>query len=161
MAIFAVEVTGDGSGGNVLITIRADSNEFLYVLKSVTFRVNSSAGNPGPVVSIISPDWIQDLQSSAEPFNLESSIILREGVSTFWRADSTHVDSFVRIASTIPTGKIATLQALTTTNLALFNYPTNTNLADYETVGHFYMYRKEALTVPGFLEALVRPALVR
>jgi len=161
IAVFANEETGDGSGGNVLITIRATSSEFLYVLQNFTLRVNTSAGQPGPVVCILNPEWIQDLQLSAEPYDIESSIILREGTSTVWRADSTHQDSFVRLCRTMPTGKIANLAQLATTNLMLFNYTTNTNLATYETVGTFYMYRREALTVPGFLEALVRPALIR
>jgi len=161
IAVFANESTGDGSGGNVLITIRADQTEFLYILKTLVFRVNGSAANPGPVVAILNPEWVQDVQLSAEPYDIEMSIILREGVTTQWRADSTHVDSFLRICSTMPTGKITSLTTGQLTDLLRLNYPVNTNTAGYETVGTFFMYRREALTVPGFLDQLVRPGLIR
>lgn len=161
IALFANQETGDGSGGNVLVTIRSDTSEFLYVLKTVAFRVNTSAANPGPVASVLNPEWIQDVQLDTGDISVEAAIILRETTSTNWRMDAAQAYGFVKLCATVPAGKIEKLQALATTNLALFNYPTNTSGATYTTVGFFYMYRREALTIPGFLEALVRPALIR
>lgn len=161
IALFASDDTGDASGGTVLITVRADSSEFLYVLQTFTVRVNNSTPNPGPVNVLIQPEWVADQSQFASPYDIQGSVLLKETPLTTWRMAMETAYPIVDMARTMPTGKIRGFQATTTTNLVLFQYRANELNALYSTVGTFYMYRREALTVPGFLEALLRPALIR
>ena len=160
IALFALQTAGDASGGNVLITVRSDDNEFFYILKAIALRVNTSVANPGPVTTVWNPEWIEDLQSFAQGFNLEITTPVLEVSATQWRQPADQVAGVLRAAETVPVGKVRPLSA-STQDLMLFNWPTNTNNAGYFSMGLFYVYRKEALTVPGFLDQLVRPGLTR
>lgn len=160
IAIFSLATTGDGSGGNVLITVRSSDNEFFYVLRAVSLSVGPSAANPGPVVVIWNPEWVEDVSAFAAAFNLELVMDVLETTSANWRIQTLDVAGALSSGLTTPLGKVKALSSATQ-NLMLFNWATNTNAAVYRSQGIFYAYRKEALTVPGFLEALIRPGLVR
>lgn len=160
LAFFSLKTEGDASGGNVLITVRSDTNEFFYVLKSISLRVNISAANPGPVGIIWNPDWIEDLSAFSQVFNLELFSAVTETTTQNWRMQTRDVEGAIAAGLTMPMGKVKALTSATQ-NVMIFNWKTNTNGGDYFSQGIFYAYRKEALTVPGFLDALVRPALIR
>lgn len=160
IALFSLKTDADASGGNVLVTVRADTNEFFYILKALSLRVNISAAQPGPVAVVWNPEWIEDLQSFAQGFNLELLLNLAETTTANWRPQVQDVAAAIAAGKTMPLGKVRPLSA-TTQDLMLFNFVTNTDGADYFCQGVFYVYRKEALTVPGFLDQLVRPGLIR
>lgn len=160
IALFSLKTDADASGGNVLVTVRSDSNEFFYVLKVLSLRVNTSAAQPGPVVVVYNPEWIEDLQTFAQGFNIELLTNLVETGSAVWRPEAQDMAGILRASESMPLGKVRPLSA-STQDLMLFNFVTNTDGADYFSMGIFYAYRKEALTVPGFLNQLVRPGLVR
>lgn len=158
IAIFAVRTTGNGSGGNVLVTVRSDTAEFFYLLKSWNIRV-ASASTPGEFVFVFNPEWLEDVNSSPTAFNVEASMPVRAHGSNF-RIGSAGSAEVLRIAELVPLGKVAPLVGATQ-DLVLFNYETNVNTSTYDSVGMFWVYRKEALTVPGFLESLRNPLVVR
>jgi len=161
VAIFALETTGDGSGGNVLVTIRADNNEFFYVLRSISPAAsNTGAGDPGAAVVILNPAWIQDATAFTPVFQLEAYVDLVVTTTGVHRAIGRDIAGALQMAQHVPVGKVSPLTA-STQDLALVNYILNVNSAVYRTMGVFFAYRKEALTVPGFLEALASPGLVR
>jgi len=158
IAVFQTQDTGDGSGGNLLVTVRADTNAFFYVLKAFTARVNA-VSTPGELVVNYNPEWLNDVTASSVFFNVEVALAFIAHGSTF-RPDAIGVAAALRAGETLPLGKISALTSATQ-NLLLFNYETNVNAGVYSTVGMLYAYRKEALTVPGFLETLIQPGLLR
>ncbi len=149
---------GDGSGGNVLVTIRADNNEFFYVLRAWTARVTASS-SPGQLIAVYNPEWIDDAAAFTISFNVEAQVSMVAHGGNF-RPASAGVADVLLAGQHLPLGKISPLTAATQ-NLMLFNFETNVNAGAYDTVVYFFAYRKEALTVPGFLEALASPGLVR
>jgi len=158
IAIASVLATGDGSGGNVLVTIRADSNEFFFVLKAWSSRVGA-VSTPNQLVVFFNPEWIRDINIGSSAFNVECLVNFEQHGSNF-RVRAGDVADVLRAVATLPLGRVQALTAATQ-DLMAFNYETNVNLQAYDSQVVFYAYRKEALTVPGFLEALVRPALIR
>jgi len=158
IAFATTQETGDGSGGNVLVTIRADNNEFFYVLQAWTVRVGA-ASSPGELVVVYNPEWIDDGSAFSISFNSEMRVGMVAHGANF-RPTSAGVAEVLIAGRHLPLGKISPLVGATQ-NLMLFNFETNVNLGDYATAVYFYTYRKEALTVPGFLEALASPGLVR
>lgn len=158
IAIASVDVTGDGSGGNVLITIRADTNEFFYILKVWSSRVGG-VSTPNQLVVFFNPEWIRDINTGSSAFNIECLVNFEQHGSNF-RLRAQDVAGVLRSVETLPLGQVQALSAATQ-DLMVFNYETNVNLQVYSSQVLFYVYRKEALTVPGFLNQLVQPALIR
>jgi len=161
LALFTVETTGDGSGGNVLVTVRADSNEFFFLLKTVSAGAeNLGASDAGMVVMVFNPEWLNDLSVFPTTFNLEAWVDLILTTTGVQRQVGRDVAGVLQLGAQMPLGKVSPLTSATQ-NLFLLNYNTNVNSAIYRSSGLFYAYRKEALTVPGFLEALIQPGLIR
>jgi len=158
IALFSLATAGDGSGGNVLITVRADDNEFFYILRTIALRNNGSVANPGPVVVVSDPEWIDDLSSFSQGYNIEIATAVIETASAQWRMTPEGSAAAIAALATHPMGKVRPLSSATQ-NLILFNWPTNTDASTYHSMGIFYVYRKEALTVPGFLNQLRTPAV--
>jgi len=158
IAIASVLATGDGSGGNVLITIRADTNEFFYILKAWSSRVGG-VSTPGQLVVFFSPQWINDINTGTSAFDIECLVNFEQhGVNFRLRAGD--IADVLRSVEIVPLGRVQALTAATQ-DLLVFNYEANVNLQVYDSQVLFYVYRKEALTVPGFLDQLVRPGLIR
>jgi len=161
IAIFMLETTGDASGGNVLVTVRSDTNEFFYLLKAMTPGIsNLGASDGGACVVIYNPEWLNDLQSFTPFLNMEAYIDLVISTTGVNRAIGRDLAGALQLGAQLPMGKVSPLTSATQ-NLFLFNYTVNVLNAVYRSAGLFYTYRKEALTVPGFLESLITPGLVR
>lgn len=161
LGMFHVETTGDASGGNLLVTVRAASNEFFYLLKNVSAGVqNLGASDAGAVVFVFNPEWINDLSVFPTSFNLEVWCDLILSTTGVQRQVGRDVIGALQLGATMPLGKVSPLTSATQ-NLFLVNYNTNVLNAVYRSSGIFYAYRKEALTVPGFLESLILPRPTR
>ncbi len=160
IALFSLKTDADASGGNVLVTVRSDTNEFFYILKALSLGVNNAATQPGPAVVLFTPAWLSDLEVFPDAINFELLVNLAESTTGVWRPQGQDIAAGIMAGQTVPLGKVRPL-AIATQDLMLFNFVDNINNADYLTKGLFYAYRKEALTVPGFLDQLVRPALIR
>lgn len=158
IAIASILATGDGSGGNVLVTVRDDTNEFFYILKAWSARVGA-VSTPNQLVVFFPSGWIQDVNTGTSVWDVEMVVNFEQHGSNF-RLSAADIADVLRAVQQLPIGRIQQLTA-TTQDLMVFNFETNVNLQSYECQALFYAYRKEALTVPGFLEALVRPALMR
>ena len=131
---------------------------FFYLLKAWNIRV-ASASTPGEFVFVFNPEWLEDANAAAQAYNIEASMPVRAHGSNF-RIGSAGAAEVLRLGDLTPLGKVRPLVGATQ-NLVLFNYETNVDTSTYDSVGMFWVYRKEALTVPGFLESLRNPLVVR
>jgi len=162
LAVAQGTILGDGSGGNSQITFRGPTSH-LYVLRACSGQATGSATTPGNGEWTGRAFWIED---SSPGDGLFISIVGMAGSSAFsnkFATTSVSAKDLPESFSRIPLD-------------AVISRPSSSNgffIVDYDNITGqtivirvvFAAYRREALTVPGFLDGLrgvpLGPGVVR
>lgn len=162
LAVGQTSILGDGSGGNSQITFRGPTSH-LYVLRQVSLQATGSATTPGNGEWTGRAFWIADSSAGDGLFVNIAGAAQSSAFSNRFVITSVTAKDLVDGFSRIPLG-------------AVISRPSSSNgffIIDYDNITGqtilarvvFTAYRREALTVPGFLDTLagkaIGPGLVR
>jgi len=150
-------VVGNGSGGNSQITFRGPTSH-LYVLRKISGEATGSATTPGNMEWTGRAFWISDSSPGDGLFVTLASFPQSGAFTNKFVLTSVTANDLVKSTEKIPLG--AVISRPSSSNGFYIVDAANNNAQTITIRVVFAAYRREALTVPGFLDTLQR-GLVR